>query len=33
MATVKSSDAKKVMTVRAASFDPVSIVTGGNADD
>ena len=30
MATVKSSDAKKVMTVRAASFDPVA-AEGGNA--
>ena len=30
MATVKSSDAKKVITVRAASFDPVA-ATGGNA--
>ncbi|MBN8905713.1 MAG: FAD-binding protein, partial [Rhodospirillales bacterium] len=30
MATVKSSDAKKVITVRAASFDPVA-AEGGNA--
>jgi electron transfer flavoprotein alpha subunit len=30
MATVKSSDAKKVMTIRAASFDPVP-ATGGAA--
>ena len=30
MATVKSSDAKKVMTVRAASFDPVAL-DGGSA--
>jgi electron transfer flavoprotein alpha subunit len=30
LATVKSSDAKKVMTVRAASFDPVA-ATGGSA--
>src|ERR1700675_766457 len=30
MATVKSSDAKKVITVRAASFDPVA-ADGGNA--
>jgi electron transfer flavoprotein alpha subunit len=30
MATVKSSDAKKVITVRAASFDPVS-AEGGSA--
>ena len=30
MATVKSSDAKKVITVRAASFDPVP-ATGGSA--
>jgi len=30
MATVKSSDAKKVMTVRAASFDPVA-ADGGSA--
>jgi electron transfer flavoprotein alpha subunit len=30
MATVKSSDARKVITVRAASFDPVP-ETGGNA--
>src|ERR1700759_3043121 len=30
MATVKSSDAKKVMTVRAASFDPVA-AEGGSA--
>ncbi len=30
MATVKSSDAKKVITVRAASFDPVAS-TGGTA--
>jgi electron transfer flavoprotein alpha subunit len=30
MATVKSSDAKKVITVRAASFDPVP-AEGGNA--
>jgi len=30
MATVKSSDAKKVITVRAASFDPVA-ATGGSA--
>jgi electron transfer flavoprotein alpha subunit len=30
MATVKSSDAKKVMTVRAASFDPVA-TEGGSA--
>ena len=30
MATVKSSDAKKVLTVRAASFDPVA-ATGGSA--
>jgi electron transfer flavoprotein alpha subunit len=30
LATVRSSDAKKVMTVRAASFDPVA-VEGGNA--
>jgi electron transfer flavoprotein alpha subunit len=30
MATVKSSDTKKVMTVRAASFDPVA-VDGGSA--
>ncbi len=30
LATVKSSDAKKVLTVRAASFDPVA-TAGGNA--
>src|SRR5579859_2261525 len=30
MATVKSSDAKKIITVRAASFDPVA-AEGGNA--
>ncbi len=30
MATVRSSDAKKVLTVRAASFDPVA-AEGGNA--
>jgi electron transfer flavoprotein alpha subunit len=30
LATVKSSDAKKVMTIRAASFDPVP-ATGGSA--
>jgi len=30
LATVKSSDAKKVITVRAASFDPVA-ATGGSA--
>ena len=30
LATVRSSDAKKVITVRAASFDPVA-VEGGNA--
>ena len=30
MATVKSSDAKKVITVRAASFDPVA-AEGGSA--
>jgi electron transfer flavoprotein alpha subunit len=30
MATVKSADAKKVITVRAASFDPVA-AEGGNA--
>ena len=30
MATVRSSDAKKVLTVRAASFDPVA-ATGGSA--
>src|SRR5471030_1131230 len=30
MATVKSSDAKKIITVRAASFDPVA-ADGGNA--
>ena len=30
LATVKSSDAKKVMTIRAASFDPVA-ATGGSA--
>jgi electron transfer flavoprotein alpha subunit len=30
MATVKSADAKKVITVRAASFDPVA-ATGGSA--
>jgi electron transfer flavoprotein alpha subunit len=30
MATVKSSDAKKIMTVRAASFDPVA-ADGGSA--
>ncbi len=30
LATVKSSDAKKVITVRAASFDPVG-VEGGSA--
>lgn len=30
LATVKSSDAKKVMTIRAASFDPVA-TTGGSA--
>ena len=30
MATVKSSDSKKVITVRAASFDPVA-ADGGNA--
>ncbi len=30
LATVKSSDAKKVITVRAASFDPVA-TTGGSA--
>ncbi len=30
LATVKSSDAKKVLTVRAASFDPVA-ATGGSA--
>ena len=30
LATVKSSDAKKVITVRAASFDPVA-AEGGNA--
>jgi len=30
MATVKSSDAKKIITVRAASFDPVE-TEGGNA--
>ncbi|MEO8714740.1 MAG: FAD-binding protein [Acetobacteraceae bacterium] len=30
LATVKSSDAKKVLTVRAASFDPVA-TTGGDA--
>jgi len=30
MATVKSSDAKKVITVRAASFDPIA-AEGGNA--
>jgi electron transfer flavoprotein alpha subunit len=30
LATVKSSDAKKVITVRAASFDPVA-TEGGNA--
>ena len=30
MATVKSSDAKKVITVRAASFDPVA-TEGGSA--
>jgi electron transfer flavoprotein alpha subunit len=30
LATVKSSDAKKVMTIRAASFDPVP-TTGGSA--
>lgn len=30
MATVKSSDAKKVLTVRASSFDPVT-TEGGNA--
>ena len=30
LATVKSSDAKKVLTVRATSFDPVA-ETGGNA--
>ena len=30
MATVKSSDAKKVITVRAASFDPVP-AEGGSA--
>src|SRR4029077_55510 len=30
MATVKSSDTKKVITVRAASFDPVA-ADGGNA--
>ncbi len=30
LATVKSSDAKKVMTIRAASFDPVA-ATGGAA--
>jgi electron transfer flavoprotein alpha subunit len=29
MATVKSSDAKKVITVRAASFDPVAAEGGG----
>ena len=32
MATVKSSDAKKVITVRAASFDPVA-AEGGTAAD
>jgi electron transfer flavoprotein alpha subunit len=31
MATVKSSDAKKIITVRAASFDPVE-ADGGNAE-
>ena len=30
LATVRSSDAKKVMTIRAASFDPVA-ATGGSA--
>ena len=30
MATVKSSDSKKIITVRAASFDPVA-ADGGNA--
>jgi electron transfer flavoprotein alpha subunit len=30
LATVKSADAKKIITVRAASFDPVA-ATGGNA--
>jgi electron transfer flavoprotein alpha subunit len=30
LATVKTSDAKKVLTIRAASFDPVA-ATGGNA--
>ena len=30
MATVKSADKKKVLTVRAASFDPVA-TEGGNA--
>ena len=30
MATVKSSDAKKIITVRAASFDPVE-ADGGSA--
>ena len=29
MATVKSSDGKKVITVRAASFDPVGVEGGG----
>ena len=32
LATVKSADAKKVITVRAASFDPVP-AEGGNAAD
>ena len=32
LATVKTSDEKKVMTVRAASFDPVP-AEGGNAPD